>query len=531
MKIRRWTLLGIAAIVLVLGAAGLTASRGSRPQQQPQQQQPAQKRERPPEVAEFRKAMQITDPAERLKEMERVAASYPTSPYASNFRSAIQYAKMQMATSVEELVKLQQPVIEAAQGMNRILIYSEFCWNILKHQNAARFNAAQMTQAVLDYCAAGMKLAHDPEFRKSIPPEQVRFLDMNWPKLYLAQAAAYLNEGNVSKAATSLEDFKKNGGVADAVYDYVRADLDNRLGRTKEALAGYLAAAASDYGDALVKAKALYQKLNGSLDGFEARLEAIEHQLPFKPEPYKPTGRVTGKAVLAELFTGSECPPCAAVDLAFDGLLEAFDPKYLVVLEYHVPIPKPDPMMTPASVRRRVFYGVNSTPTLYFDGAAKEGGGGYRAMAEEKYKEYTAEIVKRLAETPEVMLTVRATVQGNAVTTAFTTDKVLPGAEYYLAIAQKEEKYRGENGISFHKMVVKYFAPVTPEVLKAGGSTVDLAAVESAVARFLSEFEMRNSFKFAEKFSAIDLKRLQVVFFAQDKASKRVLNAVSADVK
>jgi thiol-disulfide isomerase/thioredoxin len=44
--------------------------------------------------------------------------------------------------------------------------------------------------------------------------------------------------------------------------------------------------------------------------------------------------------VLAELFTGSECPPCVGADLAFDGLVEAVPAKYLAVLVYHLPIPR-----------------------------------------------------------------------------------------------------------------------------------------------------------------------------------------------
>ena len=52
----------------------------------------------------------------------------------------------------------------------------------------------------------------------------------------------------------------------------------------------------------------------------------------------KPSWYVVAKndrAVLVELFTGSQCPPCVAADLAFDTLAKTYKPADAILLEYH----------------------------------------------------------------------------------------------------------------------------------------------------------------------------------------------------
>ena len=50
------------------------------------------------------------------------------------------------------------------------------------------------------------------------------------------------------------------------------------------------------------------------------------------------------RVVVVELFTGAECPPCVSADVAFDALLETYKPNEVVLLEYHLHIPGPDPL-------------------------------------------------------------------------------------------------------------------------------------------------------------------------------------------
>ncbi len=506
----------LASVFFVLGFAS-ASGRQERPG-------------RAAELVEYQKALKILDLAVRVREFERIKAAYPSTQYRALIESAILYARIQMATTVDEVIKLHEPVIRGADGMNRVFVFYSFSWDILRHPNAARFDKAKATRAVLDYVDRGMKLALDPEFRQTLPADQIPFLEMNRPIFHLAEAAAYLNEGSAPKAASALEKFRKSGHALDQVYYYVLGDLDTALGREKEALESYLSAAAEKYGDAQAKARALYQKLNGSLDGFEAKVEDRQRQLPFTPEVYKPDMKWEGKTVLAELFTGSECPPCVGADLGFDGLIEAFDVRYLAVLEYHLPVPRPDPMMNQASRKRAQEYGVTSTPSTFFDGEAKAGGGGNRSMAGEKFREFGGEVKARLAVKPAVRLEVKATLAGDLVRVEFKADKTPSGADFNIALVQGEEKFRGSNGLIFHKMVVREFVTLTETDIKARNFTVDIAAAEAAAAGSLAEFERETSFRFPVKKDRIDRLALRVVLFVQDRTTKKVLNAAVAIV-
>jgi thiol-disulfide isomerase/thioredoxin len=277
-----------------------------------------------------------------------------------------------------------------------------------------------------------------------------------------------------------------------------------------------------------------YAKINRKADGFEAQLEAKLKTLPYHPEPFKASAEWKGKAVLAELFTGSECPPCVGTDLGFDGLIEAYPARYLAVLEYHLPIPRPDPMMNPATKIRQDYYGVNSAPTVVIDGDKKMIGGGNRGMAEGKFKEYKTEIDARVIDAPVVSLKARASRAGDTVNVEYEIDKPAPGAEYRIVLVQAEEKYKGSNGLQFHKLVVRDLATVDPAAATKQAA-FDLAKSEQATAEYLTEFERTytriQNFKFAERHHKIDRQGLKVVFFAQEKESKKVLNAVVIDVK
>ena len=517
MNIRRSA--GAALVASVLLALALQVQAGRQ-----------QRRDRAPELAEYQNALKIQDLAGRIRELERIKAAYPSTQYRALIESAILYARIQMATTVDEVVKLHEPVIRGADGMNRVFVFYSFSWDILRHPNAARFDKAKATRAVLDYVDRGMKLALDPEFRKTLPADQIPFLEINRPTFHLAEAAAYINEGNAPKAAAALEKFRKSGHALDQVYHYILGDLDMARGREKEALESYLSAASENYGDALAKARTLYQKLNGSLDGFEAKVEDRQRQLPFTPEVYKPDKKWEGKTVLAELFTGSECPPCVGADLGFDGLIEAFDSRYLAVLEYHLPIPRPDPMMNQATKKRAQEYGVTSTPSTFFDGEATAGGGGDRSMAGEKFREFSVEVKARLAEKPAVLLEVKAARAGDLVRIEFRADKTPSGADFHIALVQEEEKFRGGNGLPFHKMVVREFVTLSEAAVKSRTSTIDIAAAEAAAAGSLTEFERATSFRFPVKKDRIDRSALRVVLFVQDRTTKKVLNAAVAVV-
>src|SRR5262249_38331410 len=87
----------------------------------------------------------------------------------------------------------------------------------------------------------------------------------------------------------------------------------------------------------------------------------------------------SSRVVLCELFTGAQCPPCVAADVAFDAALETYKPSEVVFLQYHLHIPGPDSLTNADSEARQNFYGsdeIEGTPTMFVDGKATTPMGG-----------------------------------------------------------------------------------------------------------------------------------------------------------
>ena len=103
--------------------------------------------------------------------------------------------------------------------------------------------------------------------------------------------------------------------------------------------------------------------------------------------------------VLLELFTGAECGPCVAADLAFDAVSSAYRPTELITLEYHLHIPRPDPLTAPDSVARAAYYEVRSTPSTLFNGVPAALHGGPAEHARGKLNQYRSVIDDKLQAT------------------------------------------------------------------------------------------------------------------------------------
>ena len=168
------------------------------------------------------------------------------------------------------------------------------------------------------------------------------------------------------------------------------------------------------------------------------------------------------------------------------------------------------------------------------DGEKKMVGGGSRGMAEGKFKEYRAEIDARLGEAPAVVLKARASRAGDVVKVDYAFDKAVPRAEYNIVLVQR----RGEIQAAPTASCSTSWSSATSRRSirpRAKQASFDLAASEQAADAYLTDFEKTSdrfpNFKFPERHAKIDRAKLRVVFFAQDKETKKVLNALVADVK
>jgi len=491
----------------------------------------AQGPERPPEFQAYSAAMAIQDPAARLKELERVKAAHPASPIARTLQASVAMTRATLAATLDEVVARQKEGLEGSSGMQRMSQYGLMATQLLDHPKAASFDKAKVLLAVQAYREQAQKDAADPTVLEAAGLGTRDLVPMAARGLDLQLARAQVLAGQPTQALATLDGYQKAGGASHATYFLVRGEVWEALNLTKEAFEAYLGAALENHKDGLRRAQAAYLKLNGKADGFEALLDARFKELPFHPTPYRPGADWKGKVQLVELFTGSECPPCAAADLALDGLLESH-PATTIVLEYHLPIPAPDPMMNAATKRRQDHYGVNSTPTVMLEGLEKITGGGGRSAAIQKYKQLTGKLTEKVNEAPGATLTVQAALRADRVEAAFDLGKARDGVDYHLALVQGEQEHRGGNHILVHKMVVRDLITLDPTTAQAA---FDLVASEKATDAYLTEFEQTSTrfkgYRFPIRRHAISRKGLKVVLFAQERATKKVLQAVLADVK
>lgn len=226
--------------------------------------------------------------------------------------------------------------------------------------------------------------------------------------------------------------------------------------------------------------------------------------------------------------------------LAFDAALERYTRQDFIVLNYHVHIPAPDPMVNPATVTRRQFYNVNSSPSYFFDGDA-DGGGGSADNAKSIFEsKVDPAIEKRLAEKPGAQIRLQASASGSTVKVKAGVSKVGSTSDklrLQIALAEDVVTYSGENGERFHPMVVRSMALDAKQnqgfALRPGKGgtfeyTFDLAKAVADAKAHLEHFETverKGEYKFRQKKHDIT-GGLVVVAFVQDEATKKVLQAV-----
>lgn len=262
-----------------------------------------------------------------------------------------------------------------------------------------------------------------------------------------------------------------------------------------------------------------------------------------------------GHTVLLELFTGSGCQPCAAPDLAVESLLTTYTRQDLVVLEYDEHIPLPDPLANPDSVARAASYGVETTPQAFLDGEELPVVGASRADVEDVVVGFAEQIEDHAADPSGIRLRVVATRDAKGEITAQATvsaaplpvaGEVVPPLPAHpvvrFALVQDGIRYSGENGIRFHRMVVRAMAKAAGPDLSAAAAPAEISASfdTAEIARdqmlYLNAYAKGNERFGPVRFLATDLPmtpdQLAVVAWIEDPATHAVLQtaytAVSA---
>ncbi len=304
-----------------------------------------------------------------------------------------------------------------------------------------------------------------------------------------------------------------------------------------------------------LKLLAAAQKAAGKTDAaIETRIAKVEKDLDVEYKktvpPFKPTkfaGRKeagANRVAVLELFTGAQCPPCVAADVAFDALESAYDSKDLILIQYHMHIPGPDPLTNPASIARWDYYqekfpmAVGGTPTTLFNGKPSAGGGGGMPQAKGKFDQFSKVIDSILEEKTELKIGGSAKLAGEKVTVAVELDGVAdPSANVrlHVLLVEEEIKYVGGNNLRFHHQVVRALpggsagTEVKEKSLKKSVE-IDLAEVKKGLAKYLDEYAA-NERPFPSTDRPMDLKHLKAIVLVQNNESGEILNAAQFEVK
>jgi thiol-disulfide isomerase/thioredoxin len=502
-------------------------------------------RETPADQKAYTEANKVKDPAEKLKALEKFKADFPKSDMKSIADSAI------LSTLVKKfpeqkgrIMKQAKAMYKAAEPRNQGSLANQIAMEFL---DAGRFlgdaegwakkGVADMQQPryIADlkagYEKRKQKLPSDEELAKRFREARASRVatlgrievarGQNAKGQKLLQEAWAANPNLVVVGATLGELAYKSGNDSKALEFLVPAKLSGRATESASA--------------ALV---AVYKRQHsGSADGLDAMLDAQYRKLypnPVNVEEYRDTDKRSDRLVLAEVFTGSGCPPCVGADVAFDAAMERFSRKDLAVVMYHEHVPRPDPMTNPDTTARSKYYDVHGVPSYAIDGNMLGGGGGGREYAKNVYERIVTPIEKDLELPAEAKLSAHAAVSGNLVKVTGSADGVKgepADVKVQVLLVEKEIRYTGENGIRFHPMVVR---AIGEEKTGTFSRTFNLDEVSAALKKHLDEYEAGGhrgeAFKFIEKKYAIDHANLAVVVMVQNMKTKHILQSAMVDL-
>ncbi len=355
-----------------------------------------------------------------------------------------------------------------------------------------------------------------------------------------------------NKSNEAIKEFSSVENLADpwdGDFWYSFAKTYQKIGDNKKALALLISGSVAFPSEKVTNAlKELESQEGISNADVQKLIEKKRNDLAsFDPGHF--SKKTQGKVVLAELFTGAECPPCAGADAAFDALSEYFPRNDVAILEYHLHIPAPDPMTNPDTFARYKFYGGNfGTPTVILEGKEKITGGGPKYVASNRFNIYKYSIDKYLKEKPEIKFTGTAVQSGNEVKVNLLLKKekeLDKNFSLHIALVEKSIHFEGSNGVTKHIFVVRDLlngAKGNPLTFNNDSESLsesfDLAGIGKNISSYLDDPTKDSSWRRGLPFSGwkqrtdkIDRNNLAVVVWVQNDETKDVLQSFYVDVR
>lgn len=504
--------------------------------------------DQPADMKAYSAANALKDPAAKIAALEKFQRDFPKSDaYDAAGRGILSTLIKKMPEDQARIARQAKAILKRTKPAERPSLYIGFAGDYatagillkdaedyarrsLKGYTEARFFAAERAH-VKKGEPAPSEAEMRSEFQENLASRQAVLGRVLVKRGKAAEGRPLLEQAYAANphslnVAETLGDLALKAGDDARAFDYfTMARLTGRA--SKPAIESFAA---------------LYRKQHGGSDAGMAEYLDREYARrlpnPVKVERYRPDAARTHRVVLAEVFTGSGCPPCAGADLAFDAAMERYTRDELAVVMYHQHIPRPDPMVNPDSEARAKAYRVRAVPTYAIDGETKVGGG-TRAMAPGVYAEFNPKIEKSLTAKQQAIVKVRGSVNGGEVKVHAVVDEIESEAEeleLVIVLVEKEVRFNGENGVRFHPMVaraVKTFS-IDSDEPEPIDHTFDLPAATEAALQNIEKAEAKgyrgDPYQFAEKKHQIDATDLGVVAFVQEKESHRVLQAAWTDL-
>jgi len=526
-------------------------------------------RETPPEQQAYNEAMKMTDPEKKIAALEKLKTDFPHSRYAAIAGTPIFSTLIQKLPEQKDRIrKAAKAVFAQSVAWDKSVSKKNGFATTADRGNTATFIADQLATADLllkdaeSYARKGVgalrenvwtaerREAYAKRKQKIPTPEEFAkdFAEVRASRIGTL-GRVEMKLGRTAEARKLLEE-SYAVAPSDAKVAAALGEMAAKAGDDAKAMNYLIPARLSGHspGSANQAFEAAYKRSHGgNLDGLEAMLDTEYHKRfpnPIHVEAYKATEKRSGRMVLAEVFTGSGCGPCAGADVAFDAAMERYTRTDLAVVMYHVHVPRPDPMTTEGGTARYESYGKNGVPTYAIDGKKIGGGGGSRDYASEVFERFRKDLETDLETAAEARLKIDAGLNGGTVKVSATVDSVTSDSKdlkVQILLVEKEIRHLGENGIRFHPMVVRAFGGEKGEgyAIEANGkgsfgASFDLEAIGKDIRKQLDDYEAKGhrgeSFKFSAKKDQIDRTGLAVIVFVQDEKTKHVLQAGYVDL-
>jgi hypothetical protein len=282
-----------------------------------------------------------------------------------------------------------------------------------------------------------------------------------------------------------------------------------------------------------------------ALEARVAKLEALldaEYEktaLPFKVEAFKGRKGGSQRVAVIEHFVNSHVAQSIGHEVAFDAALEAYQPKDVILLQYHVHH-VPEPLVNADAEARFKYYRDADQSVVacseLLNGKQRAISGANRSDGEDVYHSLRDDLNKALETDTAFGLKLKVERNGDKIdVVADVTGLKKPGENLRLRFVLLEDSVRfAGRGPRLHRHVVRAlpggadgFALTEKEAHQS--VTVNLVELKKALLDYRSNIN-KGPLKFREEESPLNLKNLKVVALIQDDATKEIMQAAQIDV-